>query len=333
MLDIKLKTIVYYVDEAKTEKKGEYSIISASQADASADRPYRMVIHGHSSHSNQKDILDTLHLSASSKEIKDVWIDKLKKISGTYEEIVVKEIVLDDVESHVTERTQLSSGNLRSSHSNIVLYMENVSLLSQMLGIYTTALLLVNLLPSSVTGPTTCADTFFIYQNPETGICVGTEIALVVVGIHLIIDITFAVIVSNEINFELTVVDLKVEAEDLYQASTEEGIFPFLGWQLVANTVPFVVVLLLCWLFSGVGNISGYVVDYLHLEPLTWGYCLFFYMLSPRMCLVNRGNNNNLIVAVGSSVLAAIVEQILYYFYPVTFSLWYVSLALAVVAQ
>ena len=86
------------------------------------------------------------------------------------------------------------------------IWIENFNLLNQLLGIYTTMLLLSNLLPYSgaKSGTEGCIDTFFIVTNPFTGFCCATPIGIIIMSVHVLIDVLFALIQVYTLDLETT---------------------------------------------------------------------------------------------------------------------------------
>ena len=235
-LDIPKKTLKYFLGD---EMKGEYSELSSVESvDAvSRDRPHRFVVRGKSARSKDKQISE-LHINVDSDLAKKQWMEAIKlsisgdtqidnlKISGDAQTDVVEkrrsiENILIERVTEVNQTREEVEFEKVGGHSIMVLYLENLNLLSQLLGIYTTYLLLIHLMPDSTDGPTSCENTFFIYKNPETGICVGSEIGLIVVAIHLVIDVVFASIISNQIDFKKRLFHFDVDFDDVYVPSLD----------------------------------------------------------------------------------------------------------------
>ncbi len=217
-LDIPKKTLKYFVgDELKDEY---YELSKIENVDAvSRDRPHRFVVFGKSKKSDNDNVSE-LHINSDSELVKKQWMGAIKQSISGGTQIDVESIGNIVVVERDTEwtSTDIEIGEKIGGHSYLVLYLENLNLFSQLLGIYSTYLLLIHLMPDSTEGPTSCGDTFFIYENPVTGICVGTEVCLIVVAIHLIIDVVFASIISNTIDFQKKAVDFEVDIENIYSS-------------------------------------------------------------------------------------------------------------------
>ena len=262
VLDVSTKTITYYEDTSKISKKGQYTISNVNgNAPAMNGRPHMICVTG----TNNK----TLLMSASSASLKNGWVNAIQDALNGKSFSVSKDLEAFNIEHK--ESTPLIAGSEKAARSNLVLYLENLSLLSQMIGISTTYILLINMLPTSTSGPTSCDDTFFVYQNPSTGICVGTDIGVLVLGVHLIIDVTFATIVAHGINFKSAVFDIQANAGwYLYSWNEYDSVYRFGVYQLIFYAVAYVAMGLVVYIVDmfGFSLATLYISETCYLGPL-----------------------------------------------------------------